>query len=267
MTSAPIAGAGRPGTSSRRHRVPLQAFATVDAVLGQPVPRFDEFARWYNSWVAEPDDDFVALSLLRVAGHHVGERILDLGCGQGRIARNLAGAGNRVVGVDLSEELLAIAARAGQAGIEYIHADVCRLDWWDRSAFDGIISSMALMDIDDLRGAVATAAATVRPGGWFAWSIIHPAFPGVGDIRSSWPSDGSYFDERWWNTGGQGVRGRVGSNHRTLSTYLNTMIDAGFVLEAVEEPAWPSPHGLPMPFFFVSRWAMATPGFNAVTGS
>lgn len=60
---------------------------------------------------------------------------------------------------------------------------------------------MALMDINDLDGAV-TAAATVRPGGWFAWSIIRPAFPGVGEIRPSWPSDGSYLDEHWWNTGG-----------------------------------------------------------------
>lgn len=220
----------------------------------RPVARYDEHARWYDSWVAHPDADFVALALLRVVGRRDGERILDLGCGQGRIARRLADAGNQVVGVDLSEALLSIAGRAAHAGISYIHADVCRLDWWDREPFDGVISSMALMDIDDLDGAVTTAATTVRPGGWFAWSIIHPAFPGVGEIGPSWPRSGSYFDERWWNTGGDGVRGRVGSNHRTLSTYLNALIERGFVLEAVAEPPWRSPSGRMMPFFFVSRW-------------
>ena len=64
--------------------------------------------------------------------------------------------------------------------------------------FDGVVSSMALMDIDDLDGAVSTAAATTKRGSWFTWSIIHPAFPGIDEIRSSWPSDGSYFDEGWW---------------------------------------------------------------------
>jgi 2-polyprenyl-3-methyl-5-hydroxy-6-metoxy-1,4-benzoquinol methylase len=226
---------------------------------GQPEPRYDSYAGWYDAWVADPDADFVASSLLRLAGDRTGQRILDLGCGQGRIARKLVEAGNEVVGVDLSEELLAIAKAAGPAEITYIHADVCSVDWWNGSPFDGVISSMALMDIDDLRGALATAAATVRAGGWFAWSIIHPAFPGIGEIRPSWPGDGSYFDERWWNTGGAGVRGRVGSNHRTLSTYLNASIAAGFALEAVEEPPWTSPTGAPMPFFFVSRWQRRPP--------
>jgi hypothetical protein len=50
------------------------------------------------------------------------------------------------------------------------------------------------------------------------------------------------------------VRGRVGSNHRTLSTYLNALIVAGFVLEGVEEPPWLSRSGELMPFFLVSRW-------------
>jgi len=46
----------------------------------------------------------------------------------------------------------------------------------------------------------------------------------------------------------------VGSNHRTLSTYLNAVVAAGFSLEAVDEPPWSSPAGVRMPFFFVSRW-------------
>jgi Methyltransferase domain len=49
--------------------------------------------------------------------------------------------------------------------ISYVHADVCTTQWWDGDPFDGAVSSMALMDIDDLDGAVSTAATTVRPGG------------------------------------------------------------------------------------------------------
>jgi len=172
-----------------------------------PIARYDGYADWYDKWVADPALDFVAQSLLQLIGRPTGERILDMGCGQGRIARELADAANAVVGVDLSRELLSIAHAERTDSIEYIHGDVCTTAWWDGVPFDGAISSMALMDIDDLHGALATAAATVRQAGWFAWSIIHPAFAGTGDIRASWPTRGSYFDEGWWNTGGDGVRG------------------------------------------------------------
>jgi 2-polyprenyl-3-methyl-5-hydroxy-6-metoxy-1,4-benzoquinol methylase len=229
----------------------------MGASQGPPAegPRYDAVASWYDQWVAVPEDDPVARSLLRLIGPVRDEQVLDLGCGQGRIARTLAGASNEVVGVDLSAELLAIARSRASEQITYLHADVTTTDWWDGHPFDGVVSSMALMDIDDLDGAVATAAATVRPGGWFAWSIIHPAFPGLDEIRPSWPTDGGYFDERWWNTGGDGVRGRVGSNHRTLSTYLNALTAAGFALDAADEPPWwPTTEGRPMPFFLVTRW-------------
>jgi 2-polyprenyl-3-methyl-5-hydroxy-6-metoxy-1,4-benzoquinol methylase len=217
--------------------------------------RYDDFASWYHDWVAALEDDLVAKSLFELIRPVENQRILDLGCGQGRIARAFAAHKNDVVGVDLSEELLAIARADDTSRITYIHADVCTTEWWDGAPFDGVVSSMALMDIDDLDGALSTAATTLRPDGWFAWSIIHPAFPGIGDIGSSWPTAGSYFDEGWWNTGGDGVRGRVGSNHRTLSTYLNAMLAHGFALEAADEPRWQrSPTDPPMPFFLVTRW-------------
>ena len=218
-------------------------------------PRFDGFASWYDDWIVAPEDDLVAQSLFELVGQRRAERILDLGCGQGRIARPLAAAGNEVVGVDLSRKLLAIARASDGDSIRYIHADVCTLDWWDGTAFDGVIASMALMDVDNLDGAVTTVATTLRPGGWFAWSIIHPAFPGIERIRPSWPTDGSCFDEGYWVTDGDGLRGRVGSNHRTLSTYFNTLTHHGFALEATAEPRWYlSSNDPPMPFFLVTRW-------------
>jgi 2-polyprenyl-3-methyl-5-hydroxy-6-metoxy-1,4-benzoquinol methylase len=220
-------------------------------------PRYDAYAAWYHEWVAPPDDDLVARSLLGLVGPVRDERLLDLACGEGRIARHLAERGNDVVGVDLSASLLAIARTGAGRRVTYVQGDVATTAWWDGQPFDGVVASMALMDVDDLAGAVATAATTVRRGGWFAWSVIHPAFPGIREIRPSWPP-GGYFEEGWWNTAGSGVRGRVGSNHRTLATYLNTVTAGGFTLEATDEPRWsPGPDDPPMPFFLVTRWRRA----------
>lgn len=74
----------------------------------------------------------------------------------GRASRALAQLGAHVTGVDLSAELVARARAQEEAdplGIRYYAADVADLDrWWDGTAFDGAVSEMAMMDIDDLHG-------------------------------------------------------------------------------------------------------------------
>jgi SAM-dependent methyltransferase len=125
-------------------------------------------------------------------------------------------------------------------GIQYLQGDVTTTAWWDGRPFDGVLCNMALMDIDDLGGALVTAFRVLKPGGWFSMSILHPCFPG-GDEGpeaglSSWPPDRGYTWEGRWNTEGVGVRGHADVNHRTLSTYLNSILEAGFALETFHEP-------------------------------
>jgi SAM-dependent methyltransferase len=128
--------------------------------------------------------------------------------------------------------------------------DVTTTDWWDGDPFDGAVCNMALMDVDDLDAAMATVARVVRPGGWFSFSLLHPCFPGLKDGATeqlpSWPPDHGYAAEGWWSTRGDGVRGRVGANHRMLSTYLNAALRAGFELVEFGEPA------APVPRFFIA---------------
>jgi 2-polyprenyl-3-methyl-5-hydroxy-6-metoxy-1,4-benzoquinol methylase len=210
--------------------------------------RYDAVADWYPSWVgdgggliAEDGGDLLP-STLR------GSRVLDVACGHGRASRALARLGAVVVGVDISSELVA-SARAIEAaqplGIGYRVADIAEPDqWWDGVPFDGAVCEMAFMDIDDLPGTLAAVAGTVRPGGWFVASLVHPCFPGNEEGLSSWPPDRSYFAEGWWTSTAHnpvGVRIRVGSSHRTLSSYLNALVDAGFSLEHVVEPPAPVP--------------------------
>src|SRR2546423_14140490 len=86
--------------------------------------RYDEFSSWYHEWIAAPEEDPVARSLLSLVGDVKAQRLLDIACGEGRVARTLAQGGAEVVGVDASSGLLSVAARQPSDRIIYIHADV-----------------------------------------------------------------------------------------------------------------------------------------------
>jgi ubiquinone/menaquinone biosynthesis C-methylase UbiE len=208
---------------------------------------YDEIAEWYDTWVGthSMSDDPYFRAVESLIGDVAGQRICDLACGQGRVARYLAAQGASVVGVDLSAKLLAIARRHEEAapqGIEYIHADVQRLDGVAFEPFDGVVCSMALMDIPDLAATARSVAHLLRPNGWFAFSILHPCFhtSQSGEIETL---DGPartvsrYFVEGHWRSDTRtGPPGKVGAYHRTLSTYVNTLSDVGLQLERLAEP-------------------------------
>lgn len=200
--------------------------------------RYDAIADWYVEFTGNWDREPFAL----LPGDLLGLRVLDLACGYGTASRYLARQGARVTGVDISDGMLARARQmeAGQPlGIRYVHGDATRTTWWDGVAYDGVLCNMALMDIDDLDGALATVTAVLVPGGWFSFSVFHPCYPGGPEGSwsglPSWPPDRGYGWEGRWSTACEGVRGRAGSNHRTLSRYLNAVLRAGLVLEEVAE--------------------------------
>src|SRR6478735_7588393 len=215
--------------------------------MGIREARYDRATDWYvdfaRDWAAEarpflPDD----LS---------GQRVLEMACGLGELSRLLASRGASVTAVHLPTKMLDQATNQEAArpqGVRYLVGDVTTTDWWDGGLFDGVVCNMALMDIDDLNAAMDTAARVLTPGGWFSFSLLHPCFPGIrkgaSEQLSSWPPDRGYASEGWWTTHGDGVRGRVGANHRMLSTYLNATLRAGFELVEFAEPSSPMPRFL-----------------------
>jgi SAM-dependent methyltransferase len=213
-----------------------------------PEALYDEIAAWYDASVRGGSllTDLALHSLLELIGDVADQRVCDLACGQGLVARELARRGARVIGIDLSAKLLEIARRdeANEPlGISYQQDDAQALATIGGVQFDGVACNLALMDIPDLVACLRSVARVVRPGGWFVFSITHPCFQ---TPSSGWRSDDAdgpgrivrgYFAEGHWRSDNpDGVRGRVGAYHRTLGTYLNTLADAGFAPERLIEP-------------------------------
>jgi len=230
-------------------------------------------ADFYDQRSGKNVSDPATAALLDLAGDVHGLRLLEAACGQGRVARELARRGAALTGVDISAELLA-KARAYEAaeplGIRYRHADVTDPGVLAGQEFDGVVCNYGLTDVDDLDGLLASVARWLRPGGWFLFSLLHPCFPGWdSDKPSSWPRDHGYYREGWWLAGNTGYRGRVGSSHRMMSTYLNSLIAHGLMLDwCAEPPPGPSmeqrrpPGAVPVPFYLVGRAVALVSGFS-----
>ena len=211
---------------------------------------YDEIADWYDEAVRSGSlalfHDFAIRVVLDLAGEANGRRVCDLACGQGIVSRRLADRGAMVVGVDVSGKMLDLARRYERdepRGITYVCGDARMLGGVEDAAFDGVVCNLALMDIPDLAASLRTVARILRPRGWFVFSITHPCFPtpSLGwtrkvdeELAREIPD---YFAEGFWRRDNpRGVRGKVGSHHRTLSTYVNALVGAGLTIERFAEP-------------------------------
>ncbi|HEX6777991.1 MAG TPA: methyltransferase domain-containing protein [Ktedonobacterales bacterium] len=213
-----------------------------------PSADYDHIAEWYDEQVRAGTliHSLVLPALFGLIGEVAGQHICDLACGQGIVTRQLAQRGANVVGVDRSERLLAIARQehtSAPQAILYQNDDAQQGQTLADASFDGAVCNMALMDIPDLTATFRTVHRILRPQGWFVFSITHPY---VQMPDSAWNQradgtiireSGNYFAEGFWMPApGSGVRGRVGAQHRTLSTYCNSLTRAGFQIQAISEP-------------------------------
>jgi 2-polyprenyl-3-methyl-5-hydroxy-6-metoxy-1,4-benzoquinol methylase len=196
--------------------------------------------------------------MVEMLGGIAGLRVLDAGCGEGATSRLLAGLGAKVVGVDFSKEMLRLALEDEERhpkGIEYHWGNLSDLSFIDAETFDIAVSFMAIMDVADIDGAFGECSRVLKTQGRFMFSILHPCFattPTAGWVLDE-PGDLSdsnrlyYKVDHYWREsaremnwqvvgGDKELPGRNVDFHRTLSTYVDALSDAGFVVSRVKEP-------------------------------
>jgi SAM-dependent methyltransferase len=175
-----------------------------------------------------------------------GLRVVDLGCGFGWFCRWAAEQGAvSVLGIDISEKMLERAHETTESeAVTYRRADLEELEL-PAAAFDLAYSSLAFHYLRDMPALFAKLHAALVPGGSLVFSVEHPIYtapsnPGFvtnSDGSSSWLVDG-YLNEGPRTT--DWLAKGVVKQHRTIGTYLNALIAAGFTITYVEE--WsPSP--------------------------
>jgi SAM-dependent methyltransferase len=167
-----------------------------------------------------------------------GGLVLEVGCGEGRVGRELLARGDVVVAVERSPTL-ARAARNGARPLTLMNADVAATPVAS-DAVDTVVACMSLQDIDDLDGATAEMFRVLRPGGRVCIAMVHPfsSAQEPSTLHSYEPvvSD-SYLRERVYEDRmeREGIAMTHVSAHRPLQRYFGSFAAAGFVVRRLRE--------------------------------
>ena len=217
-------------------------------ISGKPAPHGtweDEAEDWVR-WVRTPGHDvywYYSPAFFDEIVPAPGRRALEVGCGEGRVVRDLTARGHRVVGIDSSPTLLAHAREADPAGT-YVLGDAAALPF-PTGSFDLVVAYNSLMDVDDLAGAVREAGRVLEPGGALCVCVTHPlndagAFASR-DAGAAFTIDGSYLGRRRLDATFEqdGLRMTFHGWLYPFEAYAEALEVAGFVIDRVREPAAP----------------------------
>ena len=141
----------------------------VDTTVGYDSPDADAFWR-HGHDVVEIMTSMVGLTLDGT------ETVLDIGCGVGRLTRALAARTKYVCGIDVSNEMLALAKQhnADLDNVQWIHGDGKSLDGVGDSSVDGCFSHVVFQHIPDptiTLDYVREMGRVLRPGGWALFQV------------------------------------------------------------------------------------------------
>ena len=209
-----------------------------------PASARDHWEGHADDWIAltrsDPAYDFLNKPSFLELIPGPGRCTIEVGCGEGRVSRELAALGHSVVGFDASPAL-ARAAATHPTPLAVAVADIARLPIATDVA-DLVVCFMVLMDVEDLDGAVAELARVLKPGGTLGVAILHPIVTSGLFI----PGDeyGTFYMGEYLKTmrhvldmqRSDGGIFRFRIEHRPIERYFRAFEAAGLTVTALREP-------------------------------
>jgi len=212
---------------------------------------FDRFTSASDSF----SDNIERPLIESLVGDLNGKRVLDLGCGSGPYSLLFAAAGASVVGLDLSETMIAIARERSQGlNADFRVADIRDPLPFGDAEFDFVFSATALHYVENLTKTMSEIARVLKDKGRLIASVLHPISTARFPLADSENIDGPdpwenwYFgspvrsiETPWLSFGAVSSEGRrIFCHHHTISDYVRSILSAGLTITAIFEPS-PSP--------------------------
>ena len=176
----------------------------------------------------------------------INKRVLDLGCGYGWHCIYAAEQGaSYVLGTDISHKMLQIAKEKTNSPIVEYRCIAMEDIKLEDGSFDAVISSLAFHYIENFPPLVQNISRWLKKGGKFVFSVEHPIFTAQGTQDWHYGENGEILHFPVDNYFYEGKRNAIFLNepvvkyHRTLTTYLDTLLSAGFIIEHIVEPQPP----------------------------
>lgn len=182
---------------------------------------------------------------LELMGDVKEKKVLDLGCGEGGYAREMAKRGATVIAVDCSEEMIEYAVSAAlekQLLIAHHVRNSNDLFGIEDASFDVVLCAMMLMDVEDVQGTMKEIGRVLKRQGKVFISILHPCFKPP--VEHHWGRDQdavqvvvkNYFQPAQWQGKIAGIEQPVIYRHKTLSEYVKIFAENGFYICDMNEP-------------------------------
>jgi len=196
-------------------------------------------------------------AFFKFIGNLENRKILDAGCGEGYNTRIFARMGAKMTGVDISPKMIEHARRLEKAeplGIRYEVASFTDIRIFPDESFDTVVSTMAMMDGPDYEKGIKEIYRVLHKSGDFFFSVSHPCFmtEGFGWVNGdnknqSLLTVSGYFSKKQWierwkfSQVPEEIRKgipmfAIPRFPRTLSEYINPLIQTGFILQKLAEP-------------------------------
>lgn len=170
------------------------------------------------------------------------KRVLDLGCGFGWHCQYAIEHGAKeVLGIDISEKMLFEAQKKTNNKIKYFCIPIEDIDF-PNDSFDVVISSLAFHYLVSFEDVVKKVKDLLVVGGNFVFSVEHPIFTAYGSQDWYYDESGEILHFPVDNYFFEGERKAIflGKEiikyHKTLTTYLNGLIEGGFEITGIVEP-------------------------------